>query len=148
MAPRNRLTICILAAFFALGCLYGCGKKAAVEGKKAGYQIHMRDKWYCAALDEGNSIWLAGDAGRIIHSQDNGKTWVMQENKVRKTLFGIDMTPADGSKAGVVSRITSHQLSGTGGCRHPEGSERSPECAGMTRFPYVRTTSSRAIITA
>ncbi len=53
-----------------------------------------------------------------------------------------------GSKAGMVARIVSHHAAGAGGLRHSEGSDRSPECAGMTSVPSAPSARSNARITA
>lgn len=53
-----------------------------------------------------------------------------------------------GSKAGIVSRMTSHHRSGTGGFCQSAGSERSLECVGITSVPLGPNTASSARITA
>jgi len=53
-----------------------------------------------------------------------------------------------GSNAGSVSRIASHQSSGTGGLRQDAGSVSCVECAGMTSVPVPPTASSSASTTA
>ena len=53
-----------------------------------------------------------------------------------------------GSNAGIVSRMICHHASGTGGCCQYDGSEYSPECAGMINVPSGVITSSKACTTA
>ena len=53
-----------------------------------------------------------------------------------------------GSNAGVCSRITGHHASGTGGAIQRDGSERSPEKAGITIVPAAPTALRSACTTA
>src|SRR5512144_1138721 len=53
-----------------------------------------------------------------------------------------------GSNAGIVSRMICHHASGTGGCCQYDGSEYSPECAGMINVTSGVITSNSACTTA
>ena len=53
-----------------------------------------------------------------------------------------------GSKAGIVSRMTGHHASGTGGLRHQAGSDKSAEWVGMTSVPSRPSAISSAKMTA
>ncbi|MFH0812865.1 MAG: YCF48-related protein [Pseudomonadota bacterium] len=91
MKWKIQVTMCVVAGFFIVSFLYGCMKKATVEVVKPGYQLHPRDKWYCAAVNGKGNIWVGGDGGRIVHSGDNGKIWEMQNSSTPNTIYGISM---------------------------------------------------------
>ncbi len=77
--------------------------------------LNQRDAFYGVAVPADNIIWAAGRNGKIVRSEDAGKTWAVQTTPVRANLqsiaawdatraiavgnFGTVLTTTDGGKA-------------------------------------------------
>lgn len=91
MKRKSQVVVFLVAGIFVLSLLSGCMKQLPPEVVKPGYQLHPKDKWYCAAVDGKGNIWVGGDGGRIIHSGDNGKVWEMLNSSTPNTIYGINI---------------------------------------------------------
>jgi photosystem II stability/assembly factor-like uncharacterized protein len=76
--------------------------------------LTQRDAFYGVAVPADNIIWAAGRNGKIVRSEDDGKTWAIQPTPVRANLqsiaawdasraivvgnSGVVLTTADGGK--------------------------------------------------
>lgn len=51
--------------------------------------IGPQDRFYGGAFVEPESVWLAGNQGKIVHSTDGGRTWSIQETGIPQNLQSI-----------------------------------------------------------
>jgi photosystem II stability/assembly factor-like uncharacterized protein len=52
------------------------------------------DNFYDVASVQGQDLWIVGNNSRILHSSDNGKTWVIQATQTKETLFSVSFIDA------------------------------------------------------
>lgn len=64
------------------------------------YPIVKRDRFYGVALPMPTTVWAVGSHGKIVRSDDSGKSWVVQETPTTDHLQGI--TAWDDKRACVV----------------------------------------------
>jgi photosystem II stability/assembly factor-like uncharacterized protein len=51
--------------------------------------IERRDQFYGVAAPDAQTIWAVGNDGKIVRSNDRGRTWTAQPSNVRATLQAI-----------------------------------------------------------
>lgn len=51
--------------------------------------IERRDRFYGVSVPTTEVVWAAGSAGKIVRSQDGGRSWIRQETHTRANLQGI-----------------------------------------------------------
>lgn len=57
--------------------------------KESVWKYDYFDNFYDVASVKGHDLWIVGNNSRILHSRDNGKTWVMQTTQTKETLFSV-----------------------------------------------------------
>lgn len=62
---------------------------AAVEEAVQPAALSRSDHFYGAAHVAPDSFWLAGNVGKIVHSQDAGRTWLLQDTPVEGSIQAI-----------------------------------------------------------
>jgi photosystem II stability/assembly factor-like uncharacterized protein len=75
--------------------------------------IEKRDIFYGLAVPAQDTIWAAGNHGKIVRSADRGKTWTQQKTKVTADLQSI--AAWDGSRAVAVGDRGTVVLTADGG---------------------------------
>lgn len=106
MSRWRRLVLGPVAFVIALGIgvLFPGTAGAAQEGKvDSGKGLHPGegiwkydyfDNFYDVASVKAQDIWIVGNNSRILHSRDNGKTWVIQGSESKETLFSVSFVDA------------------------------------------------------
>ena len=89
---------------WGIGGLFSGGAGAAQEakvdsgkGSPSGeiiWKYDYFDNFYDVASVKAQDIWVVGNNSRILHSPDNGKTWVIQITKTKETLFSVSFVDA------------------------------------------------------
>ena len=52
--------------------------------------IHYNDRFYDVSAVDENNIWIVGFYGKVIHSNDAGRTWTIQETGRKDPLMGVE----------------------------------------------------------
>jgi photosystem II stability/assembly factor-like uncharacterized protein len=53
------------------------------------YQLDYFDYFYAVASGGGSTLWIVGNSGRIIHSLDGGKSWLIQRSPTAENLNSV-----------------------------------------------------------
>ena len=78
----------------------GAAQEVRVESGKGSppgesiWKYDYFDNFYDVASVKSQDIWIVGNNGRILHSPDNGKTWVIQASGNKETLFSVSFVDA------------------------------------------------------
>jgi len=64
-------------------------KAEAVITKVEPKAIERRDNFISVAAPSDQVAWAAGTAGKVVHTEDGGKTWTAQKTKTLENLQGI-----------------------------------------------------------
>lgn len=51
--------------------------------------IERRDRFYAVSAPDGEVVWAAGSSGKIVRSQDGGKSWARQATRTEANLQGL-----------------------------------------------------------
>jgi photosystem II stability/assembly factor-like uncharacterized protein len=112
------------ALFFALGITaLLCGTAGAAQEAKVGsgpgsqskesvWKYDYFDNFYDVASVKGQDIWVVGNNSRILHSSDNGKTWVIQTAPTKETLFSVSFVDARRGWASGANGVILHTADG------------------------------------
>jgi photosystem II stability/assembly factor-like uncharacterized protein len=61
---------------------------------------------------QGQDLWIVGNNSRILHSLDNGKTWVIQATQTKETLFSVSFIDARRGWASGANGVILHSEDG------------------------------------
>ena len=67
-------------------------KPAEHLGEK--YKTDYFDNFYGITSGDPANIWIVGNSGRILHSPDNGKNWIVQKSGARENLYSVSFIDA------------------------------------------------------
>ena len=104
---RSRMSVLgpvVLAFALGIGALFSGASEAAREVKVDAakgsqpreniWKYDYFDNFYDVASVKGQDIWIVGNNSRILHSADNGKTWIIQASETKETLFSVSFVDA------------------------------------------------------
>jgi len=86
-----RIVVSILPLVIILGLLYVAIyiKPQPEEAKTNPYPIVKRDRFYGVVAPTPTTVWAVGSHGKIVRSDDAGKSWVVQATPVEEHLQDI-----------------------------------------------------------
>ncbi len=70
------------------------GSGPGSPSKESVWKYDYFDNFYDVASLKGQDLWIVGNNSRILHSSDNGKTWVIQTAPTKETLFSVSFVDA------------------------------------------------------
>lgn len=70
------------------------------------------DNFYDVSSVQGQDLWIVGNNSRILHSPDNGKTWVIQATQSKETLFSVSFIDARRGWASGANGVILHSEDG------------------------------------
>lgn len=106
--------------------------------------VETRDHFYGVAQAEDQSIWIVGNLGKILHSDDGGAHWRAQESGIREVLQSVFAWSAQEAIAGGEQR--SLLFTRNGGASWERGS--IPDAASVTRIGKVAGLSGGVAVAA
>jgi photosystem II stability/assembly factor-like uncharacterized protein len=106
--------------------------------------VEARDHFYGVAQAQGQSIWIVGNLGKILHSDDGGTRWRAQESGTREVLQSVHAWSAQDAIAGGEQRVL--LFTRDGGNTWARGA--IPENANVTRIGRVVGLADGAAIAA
>ena len=95
-----------IALLFSLGIVAlipgaaGAAQEVKVDSGKGSqskgsiWKYDYFDNFYGVTSVKSQDSWIVGNNGRILHSPDNGKTWVIQPTQAKETLFSVSFVDA------------------------------------------------------
>ena len=93
------------------------------QPKESIWKYDYFDNFYDVSSVNAQDIWIVGNNSRILHSPDNGKTWVIQPTQTKETLFSVSFVDARrGWCSGANGVILHTEDGGTTWVRQPTGS--------------------------